>query len=132
MKKVIIAAMLLSSSSIFAQKESKIPANVKAAFAKQYPSVGKVKWEKEKSKFEASFETGGKHMSLLYNPDASVAETETQIPVDQLPAAAKKYAESKGKIKEAAIIVRADGSQVYEAEVHGKDLIFDKDGNLTK
>jgi hypothetical protein len=107
-----------------------VPRAVKAEFAKAYPNVAKVKWEKEDGKYEASFKQNGHKMSVLYSADGAVNETETTIGINELPAAAKKYASSRGKIKEAAIIVAADGSKQYEAEVGKKDLLFNERGDF--
>lgn len=126
---VILFACLLCGNGAIAQK-NETPANIKAAFSKNYTSATKVKWEKEGDKFEASFLLGGKKMSAVYNTNGIVEETETKIAVAELPANAQKYALKKGSIKEAAKIVGADGNVKYEAEVKGKDLIFDSNGNF--
>ena len=39
---------------------------------------------------------------------------------------------SGAKIKEASKITLADGTLHYEAEVNGRDLIFDANGNFIK
>ena len=69
-------------------------------------------------------------MSVPFSEDGTLEETETAISKNNLPAKALKFALSKGKVKEAAKIVRADWTLIYEAEVNGKDLLFDKDGNI--
>ncbi len=132
MKLFIISVAMLCSVSAMAQNSTAVPAKVKSAFANSYTKAEKVKWQKEHGKFEVSFVNGADKMSVVYNQDATVEETETAIPADKLPAIAKKYAEAKGKIKETAIIVKADGSKVYEAEVNGKDLLFDMTGKFLK
>ena len=130
--KFILSLALLCAVQTMAQKTKDVPATMMASFTKQYTDATQVKWDKENGKYEASFHKGGKHMSVTYNTDGSVDETETGISIDKLPAEAKKYAEAKGKIKEAAIIVKPDGTQTYEANVNGRDLIFDKAGTFIK
>ena len=52
-----------------------------------------------------------------------------------LPASVPLYVKKNmpnAKIKEASIIVDAAGKKTYEAEVNGKDLIFDEKGNFIK
>ncbi len=126
----MLVAGLLCGYSTLAQKKNEAPANAKANFSKSYPTATKVKWEKEHGKYEVSFMQNGKEMSVLYNASGAVEETETKIAVSDLPAKSKTYAMSKGRIKEAAKIVTSDGRVKYEAEVNGKDLIFDEKGNF--
>ncbi len=131
MMSAFIAAITVSAC---AQKidAAKVPAAVKTAFAKQYPAV-KVKWEKEAGLFEAGFELKGNEMSALYDANGTMKESEMEIKVADLPASAVKYVNDnyKGKkIKESAKITKADGTVNYEAEVNGKDLIFDANGKF--
>ena len=113
---------------------SKVPAAVKAAFAKQYPGVT-VKWEKEDGKFEAGFKHNGSTMSALFEANGMMTESEMDIKVADLPASVLVYVKDhyKGKsIKEGAKITKADGTVNYEAEVDGKDVIFDANGKFLK
>ena len=113
---------------------AKVPAKVKTTFAKQYPGTA-VKWEKENNKYEASFSKDGNVMSALYEANGTMTESEKDIKVTSLPATVLAYVKAnyKGKtIKEAAIITKADGTVTYEAQVSGKDLIFDANGKFIK
>ena len=127
---IILVAALLCGTCAIAQQKKDAPSDIKATFAKAYSRATKVKWEKEGDKYEASFVLNGKEMSVLYNSNGTAEETETKIAVTELPAKAKAYALSKGNVKEAAKIVTASGTVKYEAEVKGKDLIFDDKGNF--
>lgn len=129
---IICCVAMLCTTIAMAQKQVAVPANVKAAFAKQYTTATHVKWEKEQGKYEVGFDNGKQHMSVLYNDNAVAEEIETAITVSQLPATAAKYAAAKGKIKEAAIIEKADGTKVFEAEVNHTDYLFDMNGNFLK
>jgi len=138
MKKLLTVAALLAAGCpyLFAQKlaASKVPANVRATFAKMYPSA-KAKWEVEAGKYEAGFKQDGNTMSVLIDKDGVLAETETGIKVTALPAPVLAYVKEHyaGKaIKEGAKITRADGTVTYEAEVDGKDVIFDASGKFIK
>lgn len=132
MKKLLFATFLLVGFGVatFAQKGVKVPAAVAASFAKHFPTVKDYKWEKEGGKYEAGFKQNGKARSALFSADGTLEETEVAISVSALPAKALQIAQAKGKIKEAAKITKANGSVVYEAEVKGKDFLFDEKGNL--
>ena len=61
MKNVLVLLGLVCSVTMFAQKEEKAktivpPAIVKEMFAKEFPMVKKVKWEKEEANYEAGFD----------------------------------------------------------------------------
>ncbi|MES1160290.1 MAG: PepSY-like domain-containing protein, partial [Bacteroidota bacterium] len=107
---------------------SRVPAAVKAAFAKKYPDVDRVKWEKEGNAFEAGFKDNDHVMSALFAADGALTESELTIPASSLPAPVLEYVKAHYKgiaIKEAAKITKATGEINYEAEVKGMDLIFD-------
>ncbi len=138
MKTTIFSLVVLAASvtTVNAQKISaaKVPAAVKTAFTKQYPGTA-VKWEMEKSNFEAGFKKDSHNISAIYTSAGILVETETDIKTSELPATVTAYvsANYKGKkISEAAKIVKADGAVHYEAEVDKKDLIFDASGKLIK
>ena len=138
MKKLmtLVACIAAISFSAYAQKmdASKVPAAVKASFAKQYPGVT-AKWEKEAGKYEAGFKKEGNTISALFEKDGTMVESEADIKVSSLPASVLAYVKDnyKGKsIKEGAKITKADGTVTYEAEVNGKDVIFDANGKFLK
>ena len=119
-----------------AQKLSaaQVPAAVKNSFTKAYPQQS-VKWEKEKDKYEAAFKQNGADMSILYTGAGVMTESETDIKTTELPASALAYIKVNmpGKrITEAAKISTVTGVVTYEAEIGGKDLIFDDKGKFIK
>jgi hypothetical protein len=134
-KKIMIAAWAISAGlTACAQKldASKVPAAVKTSLEKNYPGAV-AKWEKEKNMYEANFKYEGNKMSALFESDGTIKETETDIKPAELPAAVLLYVKEhyKGKtISEGAKITKSDGSISYEAEVDGKDVLFDKDGKF--
>lgn len=142
MKKYLLmaafAALFLVKLSAQDLKTSQVPASVKAACMKKYPEASKAKvaWEKEKGNYEANWGgKSGEDSSATFTPAAAFVELVKAIPVSQLPAAVAQYVKEnkKGaKISEAGLVTNADGSTTYEAEVKGKDLIFDKDGKFLK
>jgi hypothetical protein len=113
---------------------SKVPGPVKDAFAKQFPSASAT-WEKEDGNYEAGFESREHKMSALFDANGNMSESEIEIKAAELPAAVTEYIQTNYKgysIKEAAKITRANGEINYEAEVNGKDLLFDINGKFIK
>ncbi|GGI23770.1 hypothetical protein [Pedobacter mendelii] len=134
MKKLLGIFLLMCGTLTItmAQKLSigKVPSAVKTTFVKNHPGV-KANWEMEKTNFEAGFNLNGKETSEVYSTAGSLLETEVSIQSSELPAAV--LAKLKGmKISEVAKITKADGKVNYEAEVKGKDLLFDANGNAIK
>ena len=112
-----------------------VPAAAKAALTRLYPGVKNAKWEKEDGNYEVGFTHQGKQLSLVIDAKGTVLETETTIAVSALPEPVRSYITKHraGKsIKEAAEIVDAQGRKKYEAQVGGKDLLFDEKGTFIK
>ena len=136
MKKLMMMSALATviGFSACAQKidASKVPVAVKSSFEKQFPGAV-AKWEKEDGKFEAGFKKDGNTMSALFEANGTMTESEIDIKVADLPATVLAYVKEhyKGKsIKEGAKITKANGTVNYEAEVDGKDVIFDANGKF--
>lgn len=136
--KNLLIALLLFSFTAFAQQVN-VPKSAKDAFSKLYPKATEVKWDKENQGYEASFKLDGKNMSVILDKDGKVLETETAIEISQLPKGVEKYVMNnfKGyKITGAAKIVKANGEELFEAEItkgkEKKDLFFDKNGKPEK
>ena len=139
MKTLLMCSILgLGTGLAVAQKvkESDVPKPVKSAFAKAYPAVKGIEWEKEDGSYEASFDQNKAELSVTLDAEGNIKEVETEIKQSELPSAVKTilikdYAGYK--VTEAAKIVAA-GTTTYEAEVKkGKesfDLIFDPNGKL--
>ena len=131
MKTLLSAIVLLFTMSCMAQNT---PAAVKKAFAKNFPNTTVKKWDKEDGKYEANFTKDGKTMSATFDANGALEETETDIKISELPASVADYVKANYKgatIKEAAMIVRGN-DKMYEAEVKGKDLLFDTNGKFIK
>jgi opacity protein-like surface antigen len=138
MKKLMMVSALVAAIGFSANAQkldaTKVPAPVKASFARHYPGIT-AKWEKEDGKFEAGFEQHGTVRSALFETNGTMTESEVAIKGSDLPAVVLGYVKNhyKGKtIKEGAKITKADGTVNYEAEVNGKDVIFDADGQFLK
>jgi hypothetical protein len=138
MKKLaLLVVAVMITSLTFAQKmqEKEVPAPVKNAFQKQYPTASDVKWDKEGEKFEASFDLNKTDNSVLFDAQGNIFETEVEIELNQLPKGVLEYVKAnyKGqKVKEAAKITDAQGKVTYEAEIKGMDLLFDANGKFIK
>ena len=138
MKKLLIMTTFVAAIACAASAQkldaSKVPASVKTSFAKKYPGVI-AKWEKEDGKYEANFKQDSKTISAMFEPNGTFTESETDIKVADLPATVLSYVKEHYKdktIKEGAKITKADGTVNYEAEVNGKDVIFDANGKFLK
>ncbi|HEX2846944.1 MAG TPA: PepSY-like domain-containing protein [Chitinophagaceae bacterium] len=138
MKKIaFLLAAVASVSFANAQKiqEKDVPAAVRTGLQKQFSNARNVKWEKEKGNYEAGFKVKQTDYSVLLGASGNIMETEAPIASDALPAPVKEYVSKHypgKKIKEAAKITDAKGVITYEAEVNGKDLIFDDSGKFIK
>src|SRR5690349_12459336 len=121
---------LLISSCSGKLSTSKVPEPVKKTFAAQFPGAGPT-WEKEDGNYEASFVSQGHEMSAVFDQAGTMLESETEIPVADLPTEIKSYLDTKLNkpvIKEAAKITMADGKIRYEANIKGKDIILETNG----
>ena len=116
-------------------KETDVPAEVKAAFTKNYPNVKAKGWEKEDGNYEVEFDSNKNEMTLVIDPKGNVVQTETEIKVSELSKiitdyCAKNYAGKK--IKEASKIVDAKGVITFEAEIEKMEVLFDANGKFIK
>jgi len=133
----IAFALTLSPTRSAAQtlKASAVPAAVRSALFAKYPAAA-VTWEKEKANYEANW--GGRSKedsSVLFTPAGEFIEQVIAIPVTSLPAAIPAYIRQHypgARIAEAGKLTDAAGNTRYEAEVRGKDLLFDIAGNFLK
>lgn len=134
-KSVIIVVTLVLSTIAFAQKvkATKVPEIVTKSLISKYPNAKNVKWDKEENNYEASFKTNKIENSVLFNANGKIIETEVEISTAQLPKSILSYLSKNykdQKVKEAAKIISEKGIVTYEAEIKGKDLLFDENGKL--
>ena len=131
MKKGLTAIALLIALHGIAQTA---PSAVTNSFTKSFPNTTVKKWDKEGGKYEANFTKDGKTMSATFTAAGALEETETDIKISELPSAVADYVKANYKnasIKEAAVIERGN-QKMYEAEVNGKDLLFDMNSKFLK
>lgn len=123
---LLFVLTLFGSPFQFSQKPPQVVLN---AFQQKFPSATDVDWDKEKNgEWEAEFETNGIEQSASFSAEGKWLETETEIRASELPSPVQAALAGK-KIKEASRIQKSDGSTIFEAEVRGKDLLFDASGN---
>lgn len=133
-----LVAFAAGAGVLFAQdlKAKDVPEAVKAAFAKKYPSATKVSWEKEDGNYEANWGgKSGEDNAAQFSPAGSFVEYAMAMQANQLPGTVTSYVKahySGMAIKEAAKVSDAAGTVTYEAEIKGKELIFDASGTFIK
>lgn len=151
MKNLMFAMLITTfSSALMAQtpatkeKEEKktsvaVPAAVKDAFAKEFPTVKKVNWDAEDGNFEAEFTLNGTDESATYDKTGHRKEVEVDIKTSELPAPVLEYVKSHYaayKLVEGAKITNDKNVVTYEAEIgkDGKkwDVLFDATGKFIK
>ena len=147
----LVAILFALSMASFAQKEKAekggegeteskekiaVPAVVKEALSKKYPVAAKVTWEKEDGNYEANWGgKSGEDNSVLFTPSGKFIEIVKAISKGELPKPVISYVKEHyngAKITEAGKVTDAQGKLSYEAEVKGKDVIFDEGGNFVK
>ena len=143
MKKIIVllSACLLISLMGFTQKitADKVPAPVKAAFAKKFPTATDVKYEMEKKDYEINFKDKGVEMSANFDATGKWLETETEIKESDLPkevsaSATKNFAGFK--ISEVAKTKAPGKGLIYEMDLkkdkEGYEVQFSPTGDIVK
>ncbi len=134
----ITTVIALAVGSLHAQglKTKDVPPVVKEALTKKYPEATKVSWEKEKGNYEANWGgRSGEDNSVQFTPAGVFIEIVKAIPVADLPKNIAPYVKehyNNAKIREAGKVTDAAGKTMYEAEIKGKDLVFDESGNFIK
>lgn len=102
----------------------------------KYPEAKNVGWENENGNYEANWGgKSGEDNSVQFTPSGSFIEIVKAISISDLPNSVAPYIKQhyKGaKITEAGKVTDAKGKISYEAEVHGKDIVFDENGKFMK
>ena len=130
MKKLFLLFLLGAGLSIDAPAQrnynDEIPAAVRTAFTQQFPGT-EASWAKEGDQYVAHFRQKRLDMNIRYNAEGAVTRMEEEIKVWQLPLPVIEYMEQHygDTPKEAAKVTRANGEINYEAQVNGKEVVFD-------
>lgn len=141
MKKVKLlgAAILFTGFTACALTGKDAPQPVQTAFAAKFPTVQRVKWDKEnETEWEAEFRMNGKPYSANFTNDGAWKETEHKISTTEIPAAVKTTIDKEFtgyEIEEAEVSETAAGT-VYEFELEMKETKMEvaiaPDGKVVK
>jgi len=140
MKKIFSCLMTLFLSGLTSFAQPKVPDAVKTAFNNKFAGASEVKWEKEsKSELEANFKINNTDVSANFKLDGTWVETETTIPVSELPAAVSNAVNTKypgavyGRTEK---IEKPGGKILYEVNItvkgKKKELELDPNGVIEK
>lgn len=135
---VMLALAVAASAQEKGENESHIyvPGKVKTALRQKYPESKNVTWEKENGNYEANWGgTSGEDHSVQFTPSGTFIEIVDAIPVKELPAAVFTYVKDhykNSRVTEAGKVTDARGRHFFEAEVRGRDVIFDENGSFVK
>jgi hypothetical protein len=117
-------------------KKADVPSAAQNALTHHYPTAAHVVWEKEKGNYEANWGgRSGEDSSVIFTPAGQLVEMAVAIQVSDLPAGVAAYVKKNYpgvRITEAGRVKDANGKISYEAEVKGKDLLFDEAGVFIK
>ena len=129
-------AVLAQQAEVENSKKISVPKTVTTALKEKYPSAKNVAWEKEDGNYEANWGgKSGEDHSAQFTPAGQFIEIVDAITINELPTETVAYINKNyhgAKITEAGKITDAKGKLSYEAEVHGKDILFDETGNFLK
>ncbi|TWI81133.1 putative PepSY-like beta-lactamase-inhibitor [Lacibacter cauensis] len=136
MNKLIILfafTVLILSACNQAAKTRQVPANISEAFVKLHPNATILKWNDEPPIWEAKYKDGEEKGAVSFNDKAEVTETELVIAESQLPNASAipdyiKAHYPNEKIQGCEKITKQDGSNTYEIQITGKEIVFDGEG----
>ena len=98
MKKLISLMLMMTFIAFSCAQGTKenVPETVKSAFSKKFPTITKVKWEKEKEgEWEGSFKMEKKEYSANFAEDGTWLETEFEISKKDIPALVKQTLDSQ-------------------------------------
>jgi hypothetical protein len=141
MKKILLLTavlFLLQVQVLFSQKltEEQIPTSVKQNFSEKYKDV-KVKWMKnDDGDFEGTFKQNKKEITVVYNNDGKLLETQIETDLKELPSDIITFIFENYKgyeFKETQKVERTNGT-TYRLELEDKKnkklaaLTFDKNG----
>lgn len=136
---LVVLAVALGIGQAGAQKikASEVPQSVKQGLLQHFAAKD-ADWDKEGENYEASFEQKGREISIIFDRNGRVLETEREIDKNELPSPvleSLKRDYKDYKIEEVARI-ESNGVFTYETELESAEqtleLVFDGQGKLLK
>lgn len=132
MKKVLLGALLIAGSALFAQD---VPSNVKKTFQSKFPKAEEAEWIENDESYDVDFYENNAMKSASFNNAGKWLETRTSL--EKIPALVEKSvaAKYKGATVDATTLVEsADGKVIYEVSA-GSDaasytIVMDKEGKI--
>jgi len=118
--------------------DAEVPTPTIQTFKTKFPNATKIVWEKDSSKYEASFVSNEVNTETIISDKGLWTETEWAIPMEYTPVAMKSYITDSMpgfKLKETTITERAEG-KFYVLEVNKKkinqEVWFTLEGNFVR
>lgn len=135
----VLAAILIIALVVSFGIKDHVPLKVKGAVAKEFPGIGKVKWQKETATgWEAKFNIEGIPFSTHFLEDGTWVGTEHEVGFGDIDSSIKGKLMSdfpEYEVEKTEISETAEGSfYVFEIK-NGKDeikLLMDSTGNVIK
>lgn len=140
MVEVLMAAMIFAEKTVTSIEMKDLPTPVRTAAGKQNAPADTVR-SYEKIVIDGSIfyelklkSPNGRAQEILFRPDGSIAETEEEIDITRIPAAARMAIEQAARAGELIKVdlIRRDGKELYEGEIrkNGKKIspIFNSAG----
>lgn len=117
------------------KEQRKVTQIIEEAFKNLHPTAAILKWNDEPPIWEAKYKDGLEKGAVSFNNKAEVVETELVISESQLPNASVisdyiKVHYSNEKIQGCEKITKQDGTNTYEIQITGKELVFDNTGKF--
>ncbi len=132
---MVVMSLLIGSATAQVLKDAEVPAQVKKAFATQYPKTAVEAWEKHAGIYEAYYKDGKAKKGVSIDNSGNIHDLFSEVAVAELPKTAVSYLEKNApgvKIKEVFSMIDASGESFYVVEANGKDHVFSHDGNFVK
>ena len=132
MKKVLLGALLVAGSTLFAQD---VPSSVMKAFESKFPKAEETEWDMNDGNYEANFYDNNLSKTARFSEKGTYVETRTIL--DEAPAAIEKAVKTSfdgASIDGVALIELADGSSTYEISASNDNasytIVTDKAGKV--
>ena len=132
MKKLLLVS-LFAFFGIALHAQTKVPAAVTEAFAKEHPGKN-ANWNEDDNNYRASFKVDDLETVVLYKADGSLVQTEEELPTASIPSSITNYATFQrwGSIKKAMKVTTSVGIVSYYVKIKDGNAIFNDKGNFLR